>query len=329
MLAAVAPMLHDPGGVCAIYLKHGDELVEMIEEPYEAEAILQQLLADYPNLLGGDRDSEARKRWLLVQREIGVPAAADASGRWSADHLFLDDAGVPTLVEVKRSTDTRIRREVVGQMLDYAANASSYWALEGIRAAFESRHDDVEHAERVVLDVVGGDTDAADEFWERVGVNLQARKLRLVFVADEIPSELRRVIEFLNEQMSTTEVLGLEVRQFIERGGTRQTLVPQLIGQTEAARGAKTKAAPSEKWRAAGLKATATRRHNALVATIREAQPPDLAARMICLYEFMRDAGAEPSWGRGEHPSVTMWLGKSSEPARHNPVSVSFYAAGV
>ncbi len=86
----------------------------MVEEPYEAEAILQQLLADYPNLLGGDRDSSAGKRWLLVQREIRVPAAEDAGGRWSVDHLFLDEASVPTLVEVKRSTDTRIRREVGG-----------------------------------------------------------------------------------------------------------------------------------------------------------------------------------------------------------------------
>jgi hypothetical protein len=33
-----------------------------------------------------------------------------------------DQNAVPTLVEVKRSSDTRIRREVVGQMLDYAAN---------------------------------------------------------------------------------------------------------------------------------------------------------------------------------------------------------------
>jgi len=329
MFAPAESMLHDSHGVCAIYLKHDDKLVEMIEEPYEAEEILQKLLADYPNLLGGDRDSRVGKRWLLVQREIGVPAVEGAGGRWSVDHLFLDNDGVPTLVEVKRSTDTRIRREVVGQMLDYAANASSYWALEGIRTAFESRHDDVDQAEHVMLEFLGGDTDAADGFWERVGVNLQARKLRLVFVADEIPSELRRVIEFLNEQMSTTEVLGLEVRQFVERGGTRQTLVPRLIGQTEAARGGKTKGAPSEKWRAAGLKAAATRRHNAVVATIRDAQPPDLADRVICLYEFMRDAGAEASWEGGEHPSVTMWLGKSSDPDQNNPVSVSFYAAGV
>ena len=46
---------------------------------------------------------------------------------------------MPTLVEVKRSDDTRIRREVVGQMLDYAANGVVYWPAERLRADFESR----------------------------------------------------------------------------------------------------------------------------------------------------------------------------------------------
>ncbi len=54
------------------------------------------------------------------------------------DHLFVDQAGVPTIVEVKRSSDARIRREVVGQMLDYAANAVVYWNLDHLRAMFES-----------------------------------------------------------------------------------------------------------------------------------------------------------------------------------------------
>jgi hypothetical protein len=35
----------------------------------------------------------------------------------------LDQDAILTIVEVKRSTDTHVRREVVGQMLDYAANA--------------------------------------------------------------------------------------------------------------------------------------------------------------------------------------------------------------
>lgn len=36
-------------------------------------------------------------------------------------------SGIPVLVELKRAVDTRLRREVVGQMLDYAANGTAYW----------------------------------------------------------------------------------------------------------------------------------------------------------------------------------------------------------
>ena len=207
----------------------------MVEQPYKAEDVLQQLLADYPNLLAGDQDSEVRKRWLLVKRELGVAAEEDAPDRWSLDHLFLDEEGVPTLIEVKRSSDTRIRREVVGQMLDYAANGAEFWGLEKIRTAFESRYPDAEAAARKLSEVVPPG-DEPERYWERVGVNLGAGKLRLIFVADVIPAELRRIVEFLNEQMERTEVLALEVRQYVEEGGDRVTLVPRLIGDTEAAR---------------------------------------------------------------------------------------------
>jgi hypothetical protein len=55
---------------------------------------------------------------VLVGREAALPDDHDAAARWSVDHLFLDQDAVPTLGEVKRSSDTQIRREVVGQMLD-------------------------------------------------------------------------------------------------------------------------------------------------------------------------------------------------------------------
>jgi hypothetical protein len=55
-----------------------------------------------------------------------------------------------------------------------------------------------------------------------------------VFVADVIPPELRRVVEFLNEQMDPAEVLALEVKQYLGEGKLR-SLVPRLIGRTEQA----------------------------------------------------------------------------------------------
>src|SRR2546429_134359 len=111
----------------------------MTEAPYDSEEVLQALLARFPDLLGGDQLGSSPRRWLLVGREATLPADEDGGGRWSVDHLFLDQDAVPTLVEVKRSSDTRIRREVVGQMLDYAANSVVYWPIETLRGVFERR----------------------------------------------------------------------------------------------------------------------------------------------------------------------------------------------
>lgn len=44
-----------------------------------------------------------------------------------------------TLGEVKRSGAMRIRREVVGQMLDYSANGSVIGSQEKIRSSFVGR----------------------------------------------------------------------------------------------------------------------------------------------------------------------------------------------
>src|SRR5690606_35815977 len=101
-------------------------LVKMQERPYEREDVLQALLEAHPDLLHSSATG-LDNRLLLVSREVGVPDGDGAAGRWAVDHLFVDSEAVPILVEVKRSTDTRIRREMIGQMLDYAANAATFW----------------------------------------------------------------------------------------------------------------------------------------------------------------------------------------------------------
>jgi len=210
----------------------------MEETTYDSESLLQKLLADHPDLLAGDQiNVEEPRRWLLVTREMAVPGEQDGAGRWSLDHLFLDQDAIPTLVEVKRSTDTRIRREVIGQMLDYAANAVAYLPVEELKAKFESCcKDDGVVPEAELAEFLGEGQDAST-FWQSVKTNLQAGRVRLLFIADEIPPELRRVVEFLNSQMDPAEVLAIEVKQFV--GENLKTLVPRVLGQTEKALGRK------------------------------------------------------------------------------------------
>lgn len=38
---------------------------------------------------------------VLVTREIAIPSEAYGGGWWSADHLFLDQDGIPTIVGIK------------------------------------------------------------------------------------------------------------------------------------------------------------------------------------------------------------------------------------
>jgi hypothetical protein len=118
-----------PGGIFLLDSDGG--LTEMAEAPFAAEVDFQRLLTRYPGLLPGDQiDPEEPRRWLLVDREVSVPD--DTGSRWALDHLFLDQDGIPTLVEVKRGGGPRTRREVVGQLLDYAAHAVLYWTAETI-----------------------------------------------------------------------------------------------------------------------------------------------------------------------------------------------------
>ena len=173
----------------------------------------------------------------------------------SLDHLFLDQDAIPTLVEVKRSSDTRIRREVVGQMLDYAANAVVYWPLETIRARFEASCDaQGQDPDQTLMEFLDGEI-TPDDFWEQAENNLNAGKIRMLFVADEIPTELQRIVEFLNEQMDPAEVLAVEIKQFA--GHDLRTLVPRVIGQT-----ASTKPSSSgRKWDSSSFFAELEKRH--------------------------------------------------------------------
>lgn len=209
-----------------IFTENNDgTLVPMRPAAPPNEDSLQDLIGRFPEIISGDGDA-----LLLIQREKSVPDQIDGVARWSLDHLFVTRSGIPVLVEVKRAVDTRIRREVIGQLLDYAANGVAYWRPGTLAEAF---------AQQCALSALDPDLEIARflvgedpvQFWEQVDANLAAGRIRLVVAADEIPKELARIIEFLNEQMQAT-VLAVELRYYQAEDG-RRTLAPHVIGETE------------------------------------------------------------------------------------------------
>jgi hypothetical protein len=293
-------------------LQEGGGLVEMGETAYDSESLLQSLLATYPSLLAGDQvNPSAPRRWLLISREVGLASEEGGSARWAVDHVFVDQDAIPTLVEVKRSTDTRIRREVVGQMLDYAANAVVYWPVESMRAQFERACSGLGREPADVLAEFLGDDADPDAFWQQAKTNLQAGRIRMVFVADVIPPELQRIVEFLNGQMNFAEVLAVEVRQYVGQG--QRAMVPRVLGQTASAQQKKATAAstPSPQWEAERFFEVMGNKHDASIVN---------AVRAI--RSWAERSGLRLVWGKGK-VNGTLYPKVSHHGNEHYTISVS------
>src|SRR5579872_2297413 len=283
----------------AIFLIQSGKQTVLHPEPYEKEDLLQQLLARHPDVLaGGTTEGGEAKRLLLVKREMGIPTHEGGTSTFSLDHLFLDDQGVPVVVEVKRSSNKEIRRKVVGQMLDYAANATRYWPIPDLRSSLDTLQ-----AEEGESDMTGDDAikefigpeGEVDEFWKSVESNLRSGRIRMIFVADELPDELVRIIEFLNEQMNPAEVLGVEVPQYLG-GNDVQVLVPRLVGATKAAVDVKNPAA-GDYW---------TRERFVEVSAERTGE--EVATLFDRLFDQVETHHGRLSWGRGQSPGVSGWF---------------------
>jgi hypothetical protein len=165
---------------------------------------------------------------VLVTRELPITAEGTS---FSLDHLFLDEDGVPTLVECKLASNPQHRREVIGQALEYA----SWFAFDGsevIRRYLVARCGDA--ADDEVRDAFSdGDEDEFDieAYWHRVDDQLRQGRMRILFVGDTVSPLVRRVAEFLNRELRNIEVLAVEYAVWEDDVGTR-VLVPTVHGLT-------------------------------------------------------------------------------------------------
>ena len=72
-------------------------LTEVFSTPYDAEADLQQLLADHVHPLPGPQiDRDSPRRWLLIKPEAGIPNQEGGGDCWSATAAGQLGSGQPT-----------------------------------------------------------------------------------------------------------------------------------------------------------------------------------------------------------------------------------------
>lgn len=200
-----------------MYTLDGNKATRTKADFYEREDDLQKLIADIPQLVLGELQSDA-KDIRLVTREKSVSDDGSDIARYSLDILFLTDTGIPILVEVKRSVDTRSKREVVAQMIDYACRVHS-WNVQKLRVLTQANNKELPEAY------------TTDEYWESVEQNIKTEQFTMVFLADKISKDLESMICFLDRCMDSISVIGIEVNTYTSGG--QRTATTKFIGNKE------------------------------------------------------------------------------------------------
>lgn len=275
------------------------------------ERELQQALERNHDLLPGDQiNPQSPRRWLLVQREMPVPDPGAGGNRWSIDFFFLDQDATPTFVECKRGTDTRARREIVAQVLEYAANGAFYWDKSFLMESL--RKTSMAHGsspEKYICKVLQDDDADCEAFIDNAVYKLREGNVRLVFFLNEAPAELKSIVDFLNRQMERTEVLLVEAKQY--RHGETKIVVPMLFGYTEEARRIK-----KENTLQRQTKEKRIWTKPLFLDTLRDNVGEDAFSRIRTLVEAAGSAGAVFKYGRGDTGSLGIVVPSVS----HNPI---------
>lgn len=115
---------------------------------------------------------------------------------------------------------------MIGQLIDYAS-ALHGTACDNFAAPFAKRNKSV--ALEVAVEAAAGAPLDAAAFRENVSTRLRLGQLRLVVAVDEIHDDLRRAVEFLNENSTDNVVsFALEIGYF--KQGSFEILVPRTFG---------------------------------------------------------------------------------------------------
>lgn len=211
----------------ALLMKTSDGWVPADAVTYQAEQDFQALVQETfdPTLVSQD------DRPVVVAREVPT----SIGGR--IDVVAVDQAGVISLCECKLDRNHGSRREVLGQVIEYAASLNGI-SFEEFRRIMEIR---------LKTDLIDAMRErASEEFDPIVWVDAVSKELkdghfRLIIAVDQLSDALKQTVIYLNER-ATFSLVVAELRR-VRTGGV-EILASTLFGEEAAERKLPKRVAP-------------------------------------------------------------------------------------
>jgi hypothetical protein len=206
--------------------------ISLSSEGYSGEAHLQEILYKDPDIVPIEDvslDTELSPIKLML-KEVGLP------GSGSTDLLGIDGNGNIYIIETKLARNPEVRRQVIGQILEYAAflNERGLDWLDYI----VKKQKQVSISE--YFDELNDPDWDKESFEQNLRDNLNSRTFKLFIAVDEMNPDLQRIINYMVNVLNV-EIYALELRYFKDKAGM-ELLVPNVHG------GKKKAAKPPPTW---------------------------------------------------------------------------------
>ena len=191
------------------------------------EQTLQSFIFDYPSVLPIEEIEYPFASAVPLCREL--PTAAGA-----LDILLINPQGFLTLVECKLYKNPGARREVIGQILDYAQSLSE-WDYEMLEATVDRARKSQGLDSKPLYDLLAEHGEIGDEvdFVDNVNKNLRKGRFLLLIVGDGIRERVEQIASFLEKHAYLNFSLSLlEIEVFSLPETEHLIIQPRIIAQT-------------------------------------------------------------------------------------------------
>ena len=188
------------------------------------EATLQDLLFRHPQALPIASIDASYDGVVPVCRELHTPAGF-------VDAIYVNALGRLTLAEFKLWRNPQARREVIGQILDYAKELAS-WSYEDLQREVSKS---LKRKGNVLHELVSADCPEVDEaaFVDNVSRHLKRGEFLLLIIGDGIREDVKNIVDFVQGHGGLHFNLAL-VEAALYRDKHDQVIVqPRIVTRTE------------------------------------------------------------------------------------------------
>jgi hypothetical protein len=188
-----------------------------------SEADIQALVHQFPSCLPIAEIDRAFADPVPICRELNTSAGP-------IDNFLITASGLPVLVECKLWRNPEGRREVVGQILDYAKELSR-WSASDLQREVSKRLGGSGNRLLEMVRVEHPDVDEVD-FNDSLTANLRRGRFLLLIVGDGIREGVEAIAEYVQQHAGLHFSLGLvELPIFLLPDG-RKLVTPRVLAKT-------------------------------------------------------------------------------------------------